>query len=188
MPPEYPFQPNWKAFYHVLIPKKTADLSWRLAHWVLPTNKLLHVFSSEIPDQCPFCGTLETLSHAYVECARLIPLFGLLCELCSKLSLKFTLKVFIFGFESKTHPLEVILANFLIATAKKSIYRTRKAKIENISGCADNLLALFKGIVFARIKMEFSFYTFINKMCIFKSMWALNDALCTVQNGLLITD
>ena len=61
-------------------------------------------------------------------------------------------------------------------------------KIENISGCADNLLALFKGIVFARIKMEFSFYTFINKMCIFKSVWALNDALCTVQNGLLITD
>ena len=120
----------------------------------------------------------QKLSHAYVECARLIPLFGLLCELCSKLSLNLTLKVFIFGFDSKTHPLEVILANFLIATAKKSIYRTRRMKIEKISGCADNLLALFNGLVFARIKMEFSFYTFRNKMYILKSVWAPNDSLC----------
>ncbi|CAM5162160.1 unnamed protein product [Natator depressus] len=72
LPPLEGEQPRWTSLYSTLVPRPIGDISWRLLHGAVSTGTYLTRFTP-VPDTCPFCGVRETLSHVYLECARLQP-------------------------------------------------------------------------------------------------------------------
>ena len=121
--------PAWRSLYTAPISKHSGDLQWRLVHWILPCNVLLHKLSNEILEVCPLCENRETLYHAYVGSTRLVPLFNLLHDIFLKLGFAFSFVKFIYGCAmSSVRKHETALVNFLIAEAKMSIYKTRKKR------------------------------------------------------------
>ena len=94
LPHPPPFCPNWECYCNLPVAIH-ADLQWRITHWVLPTNSLLHQFSQIFHKQCLFCGQIETVLHVYVGWNSLTPLLRSLKILFARLSFVFSFSVFI---------------------------------------------------------------------------------------------
>ncbi|KAG6933922.1 hypothetical protein G0U57_018056 [Chelydra serpentina] len=116
--------------YSTLVPRPAGDIGWRLLHGAVSTGVHLARFTP-IPEACPFCGVREDLAHAYLECARLQPLFRLLRNLLLRFWLHFSPHLFLFA-----HPVRGptksrdLLVNLLLALAKVSIYKTRRRMLD----------------------------------------------------------
>ena len=179
--PGCPSAPLWPVMYTLPIYGLLADIQWRLAHWALPSNTLIHLFNSSVQVTCPFCELKEDLFHAYVQCKRVKPLLSLLSNLSHKLSFPFTLHRFVFGVPfSPPCKDSGVLLNFLVAVAKYSIYKSRKIKIDN--GHRSNVMPIFKGFVEARLKLEFNYYVSMGNVKLFEKKWCCGNALCVVDN------
>ena len=126
-----PSGPLWPVMYTLPIYGLLADIQWRLAHWALPSNTLVHHFNNSVQVTCPFCEHKEDLFHAYVQCIRLKPLFSLLSDYFCKLSFPFTSHSFVFGVPFKPPCRDSWVLNFLVAVAKYAIYKSRIIKIIN---------------------------------------------------------
>ena len=111
---------------------------------------LLHHFNVLNSVSRPFCMASEGLFHAYVDCARLTPIFTFLSQLCCHMKIVFSLRTFIFGLplNSKSH-VESALGNFIIAEGKLAIYKTRKAKLLANPDADYNVLTVFKALAVA---------------------------------------
>jgi len=110
------------------------------------------------------------------------PLFELLKGIFSDFGEIFNIKVFIYGFkDSKTKRKMGSLLNFIVGQVKMSIYASRKQKIEHGNEC--NIVSVFKGLVKARIKHDFSFYLHMNNLWVFEKIWTYGDVLCKVENN-----
>ncbi len=93
-----------------------------------------------------------------MRCERLRPLFVLLEILFANVNEMFTLVVFIFGFKyCKRQKSKGRLLHFILGQDKMEVYISRKYKIAYCS--SKNFELLFKGLIKARIKHEFIFYT-----------------------------
>ncbi|CAM4697337.1 unnamed protein product [Caretta caretta] len=89
LPPKEGEEPQWASLYSTLVPRPAGDISWRLLHGAVSTGMHLARFTPT-PEACPFCGMRENLAHAYLECARLQPLFRLLQNLLLRFWLLFS--------------------------------------------------------------------------------------------------
>ena len=56
---------NWHVLYKAPTAKRSGDLQWRLAHYILLSNVLSHRICPDNTELCPFCGATETFSHFY---------------------------------------------------------------------------------------------------------------------------
>ena len=152
-----PSVPLWPVIYALPIHCRLADIQWRLAHWALPSNTLVHHFNNLVQVTCPFCEHKEDLFHAYVQCIRLKPLFSLLSDYFCKLSFPFTSYSFVFRVAFKPPCRDSgVLLNFLVAVAKYAIYKSRKIIIDN--GYRSDVMPIFRGFVAARLSLEFNHY------------------------------
>ena len=181
LPKPPPLYPIWNWYYRLPVPKRVRDLQWRIAHWVLPTNSLIHRFSQTKSEQCPFCGQTETLPHAYIRCNRLTLLFVFLKMLLACLSSHFDFPTFIFGPSLPFNSPTAILIHFFLSQAKLAIYKTRKSKM-----CYDlyptDSLEVFKALCVSRIKLEF---WCCSQVQVFETQWCVNNAFCKVSEGQL---
>ncbi|CAM4570080.1 unnamed protein product [Caretta caretta] len=153
LPPLEGEQPWWASLCSTLVPRSVGDISWRLLHGCVSTVTYLARFTP-VPDTCPFCGVRETLAHAYLECARLQPLFQLLTNLLLRFWLHFSPHLFIYAL-----PIRVLtksrdlLVSLLLALAKMAIYKTRERRLADGVSCDRG--AVFRFSVRSRIQVEF---------------------------------
>ena len=162
-------------------------IQWRLAHWALPSNILVHHFNNSVQVTCPFCEHKKDLFHAYMQCIRLKPLFSLLSDYFCKLFFPFTSHVFVFGVPFKPPCRDSgVLLNFLVAVAKYAIDKSRKIKIDN--GYRSDVMPIFRGFVAARLSLESDHYLSMENVNLFERKWCCGKVLCFVDKlDLVIT-
>lgn len=79
----------------------------------------------------------------------------------------------------------MVLLNYLLGSAKLAIWRTRKNRTLGI-GSVDAERVL-KGMVAARIKIEFAYFKLVNNIIDFSAIWSVGSFLCEVgQDGMLV--
>ena len=59
-----PSEPVWESMYFKPIAKRTGDLQWHLAHWIIPCNTYVRNFAP-ISACCPFCSVNEDVFFFY---------------------------------------------------------------------------------------------------------------------------
>jgi len=62
------FCQTWKAVTNRMVTPKARELSWKIAHGVLPVNDYLQRLHIIRHNRCPFCGLPETLAHLFFAC------------------------------------------------------------------------------------------------------------------------
>ena len=173
---------QWPVMYKTPIAKRSGDLQWRLAHYILPSNVLSHRICSSNTELCPFCGVTENIFHIFIECPRLAPLFMILSHVLRGLGLVFTHCVFIFGFSiSYRCKNECLLANYLSSEAKLAIYLSRKHRMQNTDNTDDDVVHLFKAFVTSRLHLEFQ----LSDFTVFSQKWCVKESLCELVDGVL---
>jgi hypothetical protein len=126
--------------------------------WPLTTG--WHGLNLGFGQGCLFCKMKETVIHVFSVYTRLMPLMSLLECLCERLGVVFTVEMFIMRYRySCQAKVKCVLLNFLFAQAKLAIWQTRRNRVKG-GGITDSLL-LFKGMVSARLRVEFEFYKMI---------------------------
>src|ERR1043165_4893646 len=74
--------PCWPNLQSKLISPKARDLSWRLAHNILPNASKLFSFSCRPTPTCAFCTQVETVEHLFISCNIANQLLARLKQLC----------------------------------------------------------------------------------------------------------
>ncbi|KAG6937252.1 hypothetical protein G0U57_010241, partial [Chelydra serpentina] len=170
---------RWASLYSTLVPRPAGDISWRLLHGAVSTGVYLAQFTP-VPEACPFCGERETLAHAYLQCARLQPLFQLLQNLLLRFWLHFSPHLFIHAHpirgptKSRDH-----LVNLLLAMAKVAIRNTREERLAGGGAC--DCGAVFRCFIRSRIRAEFLWAASAGSLDAFEEQWALSGVLCSVS-------
>ena len=173
---------QWPVMYKTPIAKRSGDLQWRLAHYILPSNVLSHRICSSNTELCPFCGVTENIFHIFIECPRLAPLFMILSHVLRGLGLVFTHCGFIFGFSiSYRCKNECLLANYLSSEAKLAIYLSRKHRMQNTDNTDDDVVHLYKAFVTSRLHLEFQ----LSDFTVFSQKWFVKESLCELVDGVL---
>ncbi len=138
-------------------------LQWQILHGIVAVNAFISLLNPTVQDCCPFCDQRETIFHCFMHCERLRPLFVLLEIVFANVNEMFTMIVFIFGFKyCKRKKRKGRLLNFILGQAKMAVYISRKYKIAD--GSSKNVELLFKGLIKARIKHDFIFYSHMKKL------------------------
>ena len=93
---------------------------------------------------------------------------------------RFSLAVFIYGprYTAVNKAVHVLL-NFVSGQAKLAIWLSRKNRIKGLA--SDQVVPIMKGLIKARIKVEFEYYKLTDKMEKFIEDWCVNDVLASVR-------
>lgn len=176
---------SWRSLYKPPIEKRSADLQWRVVHGAVATNRHVARMDHRTGSQCAFCQSEETLQHLWLSCPRLAPLFALLRPWLAGLGQVFEDGLFIFGPKyTVAQRRSVCLVNFLIGQAKMSIWLTRKNKMKGTGSV--NVELVFRGLVAARLQVEFVYYKMMSDLREFASVWGVGDVLCNVAQESLV--
>ncbi len=136
--------------------------------------------------ECLFCGLDETVNHLFLDCFRLEGMFNFLTQVFIKFGENFSHQIFISGpiylFQERR---KKCLLNFLLGSAKLSIWKTRKNKMLGI-GSIDAEMVL-KGMITARIKIEYTYYKLVSDIVMFSEIWSVGGVLCQIgENEMLL--
>ena len=128
-------EPVWRLFYKPPLNKRSGDLQWRILHGALGVNAFVSKINPTVSSECPFCTDRETITHCYLDCHRLKPLFNVLKTVFLDCGEVFTETAFIFGAGyKKQNAGKWELLNFIVGQAKISIYKSRKNKVNSTAG------------------------------------------------------
>ena len=92
----------------------------------------------------------------------------------------FSVPLFVFG--PKYSPKKrqtLVLINFIFASAKLAIWKSRKNKLLE-KGWTDPVHCL-RGLVAARLRVEHTYFRLTNNLDGFKAVWAVRQVLCSLQ-------
>uniref|UniRef100_A0A0E9UYQ4 Uncharacterized protein n=1 Tax=Anguilla anguilla TaxID=7936 RepID=A0A0E9UYQ4_ANGAN len=65
-----------------------------------------------------------------------------------------------------------------------AIYLSRKTMVER--GDAQDTVAVVRGMIKARVMVEFRYYKAMRTLEVFKSVWGYRGAVCSVEEGELL--
>ncbi len=179
------FKACWRSLYKLPVEKRTADLQWRLMFGAIATNRHVAHLNPAVGTECLFCGLDETVNHLFLDCFRLEGMFNFLTQVFIKFGENFSHQIFISGpiylFQERR---KKCLLNFLLGSAKLSIWKTRKNKMLGI-GSIDAEMVL-KGMITARIKIEYTYYKLVSDIVMFSEIWSVGGVLCQIgENEML---
>ncbi|KAJ3590726.1 hypothetical protein NHX12_008675, partial [Muraenolepis orangiensis] len=162
---------SWRCLYKLPVEKRTADLQWRIVHGAIATNRYRAHLDPELGEGCIFCSEVETLEHLFVQCPRLSALFVLLKSWFQGLGEEFSFILFIFGpkYSAKKKGVHTLL-NFLSGAAKMAIWLTRRNRVQGVGSVA--LLPVLRGLLRARLRVEYTYYHLMDNIQAFSHMWA----------------
>ena len=181
-----PAHPAWRTLYKPPIAKKTGDLQWRLLHGILATGTFASHLDPAASTACPFCpgDVEETLFHAFLDCPRLQPLFVTLSLLLRALGRSFSETTYVCSCPYRAAERgPVCLANFVLGQAKLAVLKSRRNRLAGTG--SDDALRLFRLLVRARLSLEFEHAVLRRAVPAFEARWALEGALCRVEDGRL---
>ncbi len=76
------------------------------------------------------------------------------------------------------------LLNYVLGTAKLSIWKTRKNKRLGIGGM--DPVKMLKGLIANRLKIEFAYYVLVGDLITFREMWCVGEMLCCIYDEQLV--
>ena len=119
------------------------------------------------------------MSHCFLDCDRIKPLFEVLEGLFSFFEEEWSKVGFIFGAGyRRNNASKWQLLNFILGEAKMAIYLTRRNKIE--SNVTQDLVSVFRSMVRARVWIDFKFYKAMKNLDTFQQLWCFNEVVCSV--------
>ena len=173
-------RPGWGVLYKHPSKKRTGDLQWRILHGAIAVNALVSVMNPTVSDKCPFCGSVETVFHCFLECERCKVLFDVLETLFLSFKEEWSAAAFIFGAGyRRSDAVKWQLLNFLLGEAKMALYLTRRNKIKN--GVMQDVVSVFIALVRARVRIDFRFYKGMKNLSTFVKQWCYNEVICSVM-------
>ena len=117
---------------------------------------------------------------------RLVDVFKMLQEWVEGLGEVFSVPLFVF--EPKYSPKKrqtLVLFNFIFASAKLAIWKSRKNKLLE-KGWTDPVRCL-RGLVAVRLRVEHTYFRLTNNLDGFKAVWAVRQVLCSLgEDGSLV--
>ncbi|CAM4628435.1 unnamed protein product [Lepidochelys kempii] len=127
----------------------------------------------------------DNLAHAYLECARLQPLFWLLQNLLLRFWLHFSPHLFIFAHPVRGPTKSRDHVNLLLALAKVTIFNTRRRMLNE--GVLCDCGAYFCSSLVSRIQAEFLWAASACSLDTFEEQWTLSGVLRSVSpSGFLV--
>ena len=176
---------SWRSLYKPPTEKRTADLQWRVVHGAVATRRHVSRFSGD-GRNCGFCPSEEeSLYHLWLGCSRLAPLASLLRRCLRPLGHDLSNQLFVYGPRySVARRGTVCLVNFLLGRAKLSVWLTRKNQMRGAG--STQLVPMFRGLVEARLRVEFVYYRLMGDLGGFQSVWGIGGALCRVDDNSLV--
>lgn len=157
---------RWRALYKPPIEKRTADLQWRLIHGAIATDRHVAHLNPAVGGECRFCGEQEDLEHLFLKCGRLQEFFNFLKDLFKEFGEDFSDRIFIGVVKYKYSMRRMTcLLNYLLGTAKLSIWKMRKNKGEQLG--TTEVEMMFRKLVGGRLKIEFAYYKLVNNEMFF---------------------
>ncbi len=123
------FKACWRSLYKLPVEKRTADLQWRLMFGAIATNRHVAHLNPAVGTECLFCGLDETVNHLL-----LIVLGWRECLIFNTSFYKIWREFFSSDFYKWSNLFvsrkeEECLLNFLLGSAKLSIWKTRKINV-----------------------------------------------------------
>ena len=98
-------KPAWRVLYKPPLRKRTGDLQWRILHGAIAVNWLMMEMKITVKYNCPFCGEVETVFHAFYDCKILFYLFNTLQNVFKQFDEPWIKSAFILGVG--VHPVQV---------------------------------------------------------------------------------
>lgn len=142
----------------------------------------LHSFSQARGEEPPMFPALKlTVSP---ECHLVSSLMSLLSAVCRKMGVG-SKGLYILGpcYSVRTKDKSVLL-NFLFGQAKLATWLTRHNRLQG-SGLVEPEV-LFRGLVSARLRAEYEYYTVVHNLGMFQRMWCVDRAVCSLRGTKLL--
>ena len=185
--PDVDFGITWRIFKDPMIEPFRKDLSYRVAHHVLPTNSYLFNKNISRTKSCYFCTGEETLQHLFLYCPLVKPFINyvellLTSHTNSPIILSFPDLIF-HNFHKFSDPHLNRLVHFILTEIKYTIWHTRnKVKKEHITATTDTLTYHFINNIIKKIKCDFYKYNIQH----FTKLWLKEHTFCELHNTHLI--
>lgn len=144
------------------------------------TNRHVAHLDPTTGEGCSFCGEPETIEHLFLECNRLWGLLGMVEGWCTGLQTGFSWQMYIGGPRYRVKEKgKVCLLNFLFGQAKLATWLGRKNR--RLGTGSDEAGEVLRGLVAARLQLEFAYYSLVKKIPEFLLLWGIDGVLCHVD-------
>ena len=177
------FSITWKWIHCPFVDAVYRDLSWRIAHDILPTQHILYKFKSSRLCKCNLCQSrVETLTHLFFQCPMVVGLWTYVAHLYWQLTglhISITQEHVLFNvftpwvssYHNDMFVLLVNLMKFCIWT-KRNLCKFELHKVTKLS-----IKFLFMNLISLRIKADFARLDFSE----FSNYWGTDNAIVYVK-------
>ena len=161
------------------------DLSWRIAHNVLPTQSLLYKYGISRISKCYLCGRgVETLQHLFFGCTVLHGLWSFVENVFASLTgtnVSIPLQMILFNvFQERTHAVHNELLVLLVNMFKHCIwFKRNQSKFEFLNVNTLHFKSLFISTLSLRIKADFQRLDLVS----FQKYWGVNNLIVHVNGN-----
>ena len=164
--------------------KKKKDLLWLIIMRGVKVRSVLKRWNYISNDNWPFCRKRETVEHCFFECERLETVWGHFLAFFNQLvimpNLSFRNLVLFSG--SPSDPKD-IMTSYIIKSVLFEIWNSRnRATFSGKYDTAQITIQNANNAISFRLKLEFLRL----RSSAFCKLWAVDDVLCGVSNGLLL--
>ena len=177
------FSITWKWIHCPFVDAVYRDLSWRIAHDILPTQHILYKFKSSRLCKCNLCQSrVETLTHLSFQCPMVVGLWTYVAHLYWQLTglhISITQEHVLFNvftpwvssYHNDMFVLLVNLMKFCIWT-KRNLCKFELHKVTKLS-----IKFIFMNLISLRIKADFARLDFSE----FSNYWGTDNAIVYVK-------
>ena len=180
----------WKSLYCPLLPNKFGDLTWKVAHRVLPTALSLFRINAYPSADCHHCSATETIDHLILHCPNLRPFWSTVGQYVSDISdatIPLTDQIILFGLQlrkSNVHSRSKIhLINFLLHIARYAIHKS--AVEHRLNNVTLTVQTIFKATVKHFISHDYQLQKAKGTQYLFPFTWCINNTIVSVVNDRL---
>ena len=178
--PKVDYNHIWRELQRKLIDPFSRDLSWRIAHEIVPVQHVLYQRKITSNLKCPFCSEVESITHLFHMCILVRPLYDLVF---ARISMCFGHTVlpnndiiFNFTYPSSDEYEHNIIA-ILLSEVKYTIWVLRnRTKFENAKVTSQSIISYFFNRLRLRIHADFKRL----HIPVFINLWAFT-CFCCVQ-------
>ena len=168
----------WRKSRFKLIENKKNDLVWLLMHSAVRVHYALKTWGYITNDKCAVCNRVETIEHCFLECPRVVKLWGhfepLLSALLDSPFVISTSTVF-YPFSSAQFSTGTSLSNYLIATIIYWCWFARnRATFRNSLLTADKIVDLVKRDIQLRIRGD--------RPDAIRNFWSFKNVFCSLRS------
>ena len=159
-----------------LAQNKKSDILWLVLHRAVRVRYSIKLWGYISDDKCAICGRVETIEHCFLECHRVVRVWGHFSpHISTLLCSPFSVSVFEVSFllcVSLTQP----LSNYLIATVLYWIWHARNlATFRNSTLSSQATIRLIVKHIKLRIRCASSDAV--------KNFWSKDSVLCSIDDN-----